>query len=365
MDRVPALFATLLIGSTAAFGAPHHRASHRSVGQEPAITLDSVNAAAPGGNGIDPSLIIKAEALLDRRHFSPGQIDGANSDNFKKALSAFQQANNLSVTGQLDSDTWSALAGDAKDMVLKPYTIAGADVAGPFAKRIPANLVQMARLRGLSYKTPREELAEKFHMSDELLGKLNPHAHFDRAGTEIVVAGVQPMALRDGRDTVEAVPPKKDNREGAVAAIVVDKPAREVRGYDKNGKLLRFYPATIGSAEKPAPSGTFEVRRVAWNPDYHYDPKFAWKGVRTKRPLTVRPGPNNPVGLVWIDLSAPSYGMHGTPEPSRIGKAESHGCIRLTNWDALDLAAIVHRGTVVKFEDEDSPVIPATPEATR
>lgn len=131
-----------------------------------------------------------------------------------------------------------------------------------------------------------------------------------------------------------------------------------MRAYDQGGKLLAFYPATIGSQEKPAPTGAFKVTRVAWNPDYHYDPKFAWKGVKAKEKLTIQPGPNNPVGLVWIDLTAPSYGIHGTPEPKNIGKSESHGCVRLTNWDAVALAGLVGHGTSVKFEDEDSPVVP-------
>jgi lipoprotein-anchoring transpeptidase ErfK/SrfK len=200
-------------------------------------------------------------------------------------------------------------------------------------------------------------------MNEGLLRRLNPHAHFDQAGEQIVVANVEPMALRQHGDTLEAVPPKNERREGAgVAKIVVSKPAHEVRAYDKDGKLIAFYPATIGSTEKPAPSGTFKVRRVAFNPDYHYDPKFAWKGVKTKEPLTVKPGPNNPVGLVWIDLTAPSYGIHGTPEPDKIGKTQSHGCIRLTNWDALELAGMVHKGTVVKFVDEDSQAAPVAAE---
>ena len=118
--------------------------------------------------------------------------------------------------------------------------------------------------------------------------------------------------------------------------------------------MVAFYPASIGSAEKPAPSGEFAVRRVTKNPDYHCDPKFAFKGVKTNRKLTVAAGPNNPVGAVWIDLSKPSYGIHGTPDPEKIGKTQSHGCIRLTNWDALDLAGMVHKGTVVKFVDEDT-----------
>jgi lipoprotein-anchoring transpeptidase ErfK/SrfK len=195
-------------------------------------------------------------------------------------------------------------------------------------------------------------------MNMEFLRKLNPRADFERPGQEIVVADVKSLNLRAGRDTFEAIPPS--NSEGAakesVATIVVEKPARNVRAYDKEGRLLAFYPATIGSEEEPAPSGAFKVRRVEWNPNFIYDPKFAWKGLNVRQKLTIRPGPNNPVGLVWIDLTAPSYGIHGTPEPTNIGKTESHGCIRLTNWDAVDLAAMVRPGTVVKFEDEDSPV---------
>jgi lipoprotein-anchoring transpeptidase ErfK/SrfK len=168
------------------------------------------------------------------------------------------------------------------------------------------------------------------------------------------------MQLRQGQGglTVEAIPPKKHAEGERVATIVVDKAASDVRAYNEGGRFVAFYPATIGSEEKPAPTGTFKVTRVAWNPDYHYDPRFAWKGVKSNQKLTVQPGPNNPVGLVWIDLTAPSYGIHGTPEPNKIGKTESHGCIRLTNWDALNLAGMVGRGTLVKFEDDDSPVVP-------
>ena len=119
-----------------------------------------------------------------------------------------------------------------------------------------------------------------------------------------------------------------------------------------NPRILRRHPGQ----EKPAPSGVFKVKGVVWNPKYHHDPKFAWKEVKVDQQLTVAPGPNNPVGVVWIDHTAPSYGIHGTPAPDDIGKPQFHGRVRLTNWDVVDLAAMVGPGTVVRFEDENTPI---------
>jgi lipoprotein-anchoring transpeptidase ErfK/SrfK len=345
--------ATLLLSLTAVNAA---QSTSRAKAE---LSSAAVNSAAPGERNEKVSLIVKVEVLLDRAHYSPGQIDGKDGENFRKALRAFQQANNLTSTGKVGADTWTALTANVSELVLKPYTITEADVAGPFDKRIPRGLEQASKLQGLSYKDSVEALSEKFHMSEQLLRALNPGVDFDRAGQTIAVANVEPLRLRRGNDSVEVERPRQhEGAGGSAATVVVDKPAQEVRAYDKEGKLLAFYPATIGSQQKPAPSGVFKVRRVAWNPDYHYDPKFAWKGVKANRKLTLPPGPNNPVGLAWIDLTAPSYGIHGTPEPQNISKTESHGCIRLTNWDAVDLATMVHPGTVVKFDDQDTPVLP-------
>jgi lipoprotein-anchoring transpeptidase ErfK/SrfK len=270
------------------------------------------------------------------------------------------------VSGNLDAPTWSALTKDSAP-VLKPYTVTLSDASGPFTRAIPTDLVAMSRLPGLSYTSAQSELAEAFHMSPDLLRALNPRVDFAKGGTELTVAAVSEMILRPGPHSVEAVapapPPKANGGDPPNVSIVVDKPARNLRVYDSTGRFLAFYPATIGSEEKPAPSGDFLVKGVAWNPHYEYDPKFAWKGVNVKRKLMIAPGPNNPVGLVWIDLSDPSYGIHGTPAPADIGKTQSHGCVRLTNWDAAELAGMVRPGVAVHFEDQDTPVAPAPPPA--
>src|ERR1700733_4380373 len=215
------------------------------------------NATPKKANDKDPALVVKAEILLDRAHVSPADTDGLDGDNFRNAVRAFQQVNGLPLSGGLDAATWGALKRDGA-LVLKAYTITLADAAGPFTRAIPSNLEAMARLPGLSYTSAQSELAEKFNMSPTLLRELNPRADFARAGTELSVANVPEMLLRSGRPSVEAVPPPnppKANNDLPEVTIVVDKPARNVRVYDRDGKFLAFYPATIGREEKPAASG--------------------------------------------------------------------------------------------------------------
>jgi len=279
------------------------------------------------------AVILKAQVLLDRLGFSSGTIDGRRGENFTNALRAFQQQNGLNTGGELDAATWKKLT-ESPEPALIEYTISAVDTKGPFAGEIPESYEKKAELKRLDYTGPLELIAERFHMDEELLRQLNRGKSFDQAGGVISVANVsvKPVALR-----------------AKVAKLEVDKTGKSVRALAADGKLLAFYPASIGSDDKPAPSGKLKVVRVARGPSYTYNPEFKFRGVKADRELKIAAGPNNPVGSVWIALNQKSYGIHGTAEPARVGKVDSHGCVRMTNWDALALALLVRKGTVVEF----------------
>ena len=306
-----------------------------------AIDLNAVNKAelsAPGkaagkkaAGKFDP-VLVKAQVLLDRGGFSPGEIDGRPGDNAKKAIGAFATANGLGSQRELRRELWEKLSATSTEPILIEYTITDEDLTGPFLDRAPTKMDDMKDLPRLSYASPREALAEKFHMSEGLLAALNPGNSFKKSGEIIAVANVTNKAP-----------------DARVTRIEVDKANRVLRAWSKNGDLVMVAPATIGSSEKPAPSGTHKVTGVTQNPTYRYNPDYAFKGVKSKTPFTIKPGPNNPVGVVWIGLSVKGYGIHGTAQPSQVSKTESHGCIRLTNWDAKKLAAMIDKGATVAF----------------
>jgi lipoprotein-anchoring transpeptidase ErfK/SrfK len=310
------------------------------------LSLASVNAAQYATDIIaadapNPALL-KAQVLLARLDISPGQIDGRSGDNMRRAVAQFQRLCHLDATGDLDEATWTRLASSSAEPVLTDYQILPQDVKGPFEAQLSDDMRALARLRWLGYRNAAELIAAKFHVADDVLRQLNPDKHLDRAGETIVVPDIGvPRPLPQ----VSKIPVAKIE----VAKIEIDKQNHEVRALGAGGEIVAFYPASIGSERKPSPSGSYKVRRVIRNPTYRYNPKFEPEPVDIKTKLNIAPGPNSPVGLVWIDFSKPTYGIHGTPDPHSIGKAASHGCVRLTNWDALDLAGRVRRGTEVVF----------------
>ncbi len=302
------------------------------------ITPDAINAAElqaklPDKDKVSP-LAVKLQVLLDRAHVSPGEIDGHFGDNVEKAVRAYAELNGFSTESKITPEIWAKLQPGAAQPVMTSYTLTESDVKGPFLTKLPARMEDMKTLKALSYTSAREALGERFHMSPDLLAVLNPGGTFDRAG-----------------ETINVVDIAADKVTGKVARIEVDKTRETVTALDKDGKMLAFFPASVGSEEKPTPSGVVKVVSIDANPTYRYNPKYKFKGVASKTPFTIRGGPNNPVGAMWIGLSADSYGIHGTAEPSRVSKTESHGCVRLTNWDVRRLADAVKKGTDVSFVD--------------
>ena len=338
-DSMPPSFAPallILLGLMTVFNSPALAARKQAV-PTPNLTLESVNNAEWRRGHVSAPVLLKLQVLLDRAHASPGQIDATRGENTRKAVSALREMRGLGGGEQIDEQLWRALTDNDREPVLVTYTVTEKDVAGPFIDQVPQDYRDKASLKRLSYTSALELLAEKFHMSEKLLRQINPNVAFDKAGSEIVVAHIVREEL-----------PRKISR------VEVDARKQRVLAYDKDDAIVAIYPATVGSAERPSPFGDFKVTGVAENPTYHYDPSLNLRGVDVSEPLDLPPGPNNPVGLVWIALSAKGYGIHGTPEPEAVSKRSSHGCIRLTNWDALELARHVSKGTPVNISEPAS-----------
>lgn len=319
--------------------------------QQPGTPPQGVRPSSSEPAALAPPLLpaeieraLSIQVRLDRAGFSPGVIDAAAGPNLRRAALAFQRARRLVVTGEPDAGTAEALETTDTRPVLAAYTVSPEDVRGPFVPAIPKDMMAQAALPSLAYTSLSEALAERFHTTPQLLRRLNPHARFDRAGEVVHVPAVDvlPWPVASGEAPTPPDLPK------ALVRVSRETGALTVEG--DGGAVLLHAPVTVGSEHDPLPVGEWAITLVFLNPLFNYNPDLFWDADPAHAKARIRPGPNNPVGVAWIGLTREHYGIHGTPEPTRIGKTESHGCVRLTNWDVLRAARLVARGTRVIFE---------------
>lgn len=282
--------------------------------------------------------VLKAQVYLDRAHFSVGAIDGRWGRNSSISVWWWQWSHGIQPTGDVDEATFRSLAAAAGGVpAVVSYAITAEDVKGPFV-HIPDDVYEKQHLSCLCYQSLREELAEKFHSAEDFLGVLNPGVDFSalQPGSSIIVPNVRPPLTSDQPD---------------IARVVISLAGNTFNAFDAGGSLLFHAPTTVGSKYDPSPDETLHVVEVIHDPHFHYDPTLYAEVPDTNPDAHLSPGPNSPVGVVWMALSKEHYGMHGTDDPESIGYASSHGCIRLTNWDAAEVSHRISKGTPVAFVD--------------
>lgn len=311
------------------------------------------NQSANSVNSAGPDLtVLHVQVLLDRIGFGPGVIDGKGGQSLKLALTGYQKAAGLQQTGEIDQPTLRSLHRFRAIRPLRALRLSQADVAGPFVGKLPEDPAAQAALPTLGYADALERLAEKFHTTPQTLAALNP-------GGRIAPGAVLrfPNVLPSSRDydpklpeawrrtlsdlNVSAVQPQAD-------LVVVDKSDGVLRAY-AGDRLLAQFPATMGSSHDPLPLGSWKIQGLSYNPTYAYNPSLL-RNAKSDEKHQLPAGPNSPVGVIWMDMNKPHYGIHGTPEPQTIGRAESNGCVRLTNWDAARLSLMVKAGTKARFQ---------------
>lgn len=321
--------------------------------QAPKAEPQQQAAPAPAAGPRIDLATLKAQVILSKLGFSSGLLDGKNSAAFKGAIRGFQESRGLGPTGRLDAPTLAALKRFDAAEPTKTITLAPQMIAGPFINPTPKDYADQSKLPGLYYRSPLEKLAEMFHTSPEVLVALNSRETPLKAGQQIVVPNALPSSRAYDIDdatwkqtvaylNVDAQQPRADH-------VVVDESEGVLKVMDGQDRVIAQFPATMGSAQFPLPIGEWTIKGAAYNPDWKYQPELIAGSKPGAKEAVVPPGPNNPVGVVWMDLSKPHYGIHGTPEPQNIGKTESNGCIRLTNWDAARLALMVKPGTKALF----------------
>jgi lipoprotein-anchoring transpeptidase ErfK/SrfK len=358
-------------------------------GADEMASRDSGSGAASENYIPDTELrpLMQAQVVLERLGFGPGVIDGKQGVSLTNALMGFQESRDLPVTGELDEATRQALARWSEIPATRVVTIPQSWGDTEFAN-VPEGAEQQAKLTRLGYENMAEKLAERFHTTPEVLAQLNPGnrpagstsvsdgeakatSAASQSGSSTTSGGRSSQGYSPGQQLrvpnvgadriVSSEVENKDWLETLrslgvgtdqpdVARILVGESEGWLKAYGKDDRLVAMFTVTSGSRNDPLPVGNWEVKGVAYNPPFAYDPELFWDVPDSEDAQQLPPGPNSPVGVVWIDLTKEHYGIHGTPAPETIGRAQSHGCVRLTNWDAARLAQMVSYGTKVVFQ---------------